>query len=76
MNLWDHAARKEAFRPKPRGQCCAILARLRSGPATSWELAQITFKFTQRISDLRKMGYTVECESCGRGNGSVYTLEK
>jgi hypothetical protein len=37
------------------------------------ELAEISLKYTSRISDLRAMGYRVDCEKCPRGL-SVYTL--
>jgi hypothetical protein len=51
-----------------------ILARLQQGPALIYELAAITLKFTQRISDLRKAGYVVRCSENAEGY-SVYTLE-
>ena len=40
-------------------QCEAILARLKEGPATNRELADIAMKYTSRISDLRKAGHAV-----------------
>ncbi len=43
------------------GQCAAILARLREGPATNRELANISLKYTGRLSDLRAAGYVIEC---------------
>ena len=42
-------------------QCQEILNRLREGPATNRELSRISLKYTGRISDLRKLGYIIEC---------------
>lgn len=42
------------------GQCGRILYRLRQGPATNVELAEISLKYTARISDLRKT-HDVRC---------------
>jgi len=42
------------------GQNGDILARLQHGPATNFELAQLSIKYTSRISDLRKAGYDVK----------------
>lgn len=57
------------------GQNAAILARLRRGPATNDELIQISRKYTGRISDLRKAGYTINCTR-GRGGLNTYTLQQ
>jgi hypothetical protein len=43
-------------------QCELILERLRRGPALNAELAEISLKYTSRISDLRKAGYCVLCQ--------------
>jgi hypothetical protein len=51
-----------------------ILARLQQGPATNYELAQISLKYTSRLSDLRKAGYVVTCERHA-GGGATYELE-
>ena len=37
----------------------AILDRLRRGPATTVELAQIALKYTSRVSELRKAGHAI-----------------
>lgn len=52
----------------------AILARLQRGRASNAELSQISLKYTSRISDLRKKGYTITCER-HPGGGATYTLE-
>ena len=36
------------------------LERLRLGPATNAELAQLALKYTSRISDIRAAGYVVD----------------
>jgi hypothetical protein len=40
-------------------QNARILERLQKGPASNYELAQISLKYTSRLSDLRKAGYVV-----------------
>jgi len=55
-------------------QCQAILSRLREGPATNRELANIALKYTSRVSDLRDAGHTIRCTR-KRGGLTVYTLE-
>lgn len=56
-------------------QCEAILLRLRAGPATNAELAQIALKYTSRISDLRKAGYDVRVTRRERKSGvTVYEM--
>ena len=62
-------------RPRLRGQNAAILDRLQRGPATNQELAQISLKYTSRLSDIRKAGYVVNCER-GDGGLNTYTLEQ
>jgi hypothetical protein len=39
-----------------------ILARLQAGPATSYELAQITHRFSARLLELRRAGHVIERE--------------
>jgi len=56
-------------RKRLRGQCLAVLERLRQGSATSKELATISLKYTSRISDLRIAGYDITAE---RGEGGVF----
>ena len=50
-----------AERPRLSRQCRLILERLRRGPATNDQLAQISRKYTSRISDCRKAGYMITC---------------
>lgn len=63
MTLWDLLPTDPNVRPadvkRLTGQNAAVLARLRAGPATNAELAAIALKYTSRISDLRKAGFTV-----------------
>ena len=63
MTLWDLPPTDPNVRPadvkRLTGQNAAVLARLRAGPATNAELAAIALKYTSRISDLRKAGFTV-----------------
>ena len=48
-------------RPRLGQQAARILARLERGPVSNRELADISLKYTGRISDLRANGYHVEC---------------
>ena len=57
------------------GQNAAILARLQAGPASARDLAQLSLKYTSRISDLRRAGYDVRCTE-SRGGRSIYTLHE
>lgn len=58
-------------------QCETILARLREGSATNHELAEISLKYTGRLSDLRKQGHVIECMRINRATGlSVYRLKE
>ena len=64
-----------ADEPRLSAQCRTILARLQAGPATNAELAAIALKYTSRISDLRKAGYSVSNKRQS-GGVTVYTLEQ
>ena len=63
MTLWDLLPTDPNVRPadvkRLTGQNAAVLVRLRAGPATNAELAAIALKYTSRISDLRRAGFTV-----------------
>lgn len=61
--------------PRLSAQCRTILARLLRGPATNTELAGIALKYTSRISDLRKAGYTVTNRRQS-GGVTVYELKQ
>ena len=39
-----------------------LLKRRRSEGATNWELAEMALKYTSRMSDIRKLGYIVNCQ--------------
>ena len=56
------------------GQCAAILARLRQGPATNRELSAISLKYTSRTSDLRAAGYAIRCTRQYDSGLTVYEL--
>jgi len=57
------------------GQNAAILQRLQQGPATNQELAQMSLKYTSRISDLRHAGYDVQVVERDYASGrTVYRL--
>lgn len=51
-----------ADRQRLSGQSLAIYNRLKAGKASNRELAQISLKYTSRISDIRAAGFAVECE--------------
>jgi len=57
----------EADRPRLSGQCQRILELLRRGPCTNVELAEVSLKYSGRISDLRKRGYRIEPTNLGGG---------
>lgn len=59
-------------------QCDRVLARLRQGPATSWQLQQLgVCSHTSRISELRKLGHVIEKTEQWRGKQRIvtYTLK-
>lgn len=60
--------------PRLTGQNLAILNRLREGPATNVELAEIALKYSGRISDVRAAGYRIKGEK-REGGVWVYSLE-
>ena len=45
--------------PRLDSQCGKILALLERGPATNRQLAEISLKYTSRISELRKARYDI-----------------
>lgn len=55
------------------GQNGVILARLQRGPCTNVELAKLSLKYTSRISDLRKAGYTIDAKRMPKGL-TIYSL--
>lgn len=57
-------------RRRLNGQCQAILARLKQGPATNSELAGLALKYTSRVSDLKRAGYQITAK---RKAGGVWT---
>jgi len=61
-------------KPRLTGQNAKILERLRQGPATNVELAQLALKYSSRVSDLRKAGFSVSCERVGRNGLTRYSL--
>ena len=66
------ASREENHRS---GQRAAILARLRFGPAPTWELNQIGGSgFSSRIAELRKSGFQIKAVRIERH--AMYRLEE
>lgn len=66
----------ESAKPRLGKQCAAILERLMRGPATNRELAELSLKYTGRISDLRKSGYTIILDRHDTATGfATYRLE-
>lgn len=59
------------------GQNAEVLKRLEHGPAFNDELAQISMKYTSRISDVRRFlqpsGRTIKCER-GEGGRNLYRI--
>ena len=55
------------------GQNLAIMERLQRGPATNRELAQLSLKYTSRISDLRANGNDILADR-KQGGLTVYRL--
>lgn len=61
--------------PRLSKQCGLILERLRAGNATNRELAEISLKYTGRISDLRAAGYEIKVVERNYETGlNVYAL--
>lgn len=59
-----------------KGQSAAILKLLRerrSSGAFNYELAEISLKYTSRVSDLRAAGWKISCER-GEGRTTRYLL--
>jgi hypothetical protein len=56
-----------ADRPRLSGQNAVILARLRQGTTSNVELADISLKYTSRLSDLRAAGYDIVCHRGEKG---------
>lgn len=66
--------------PRLAGQNRRILDRLRQGPATNVELAEISLKYTSRISDVRSWlesntGETITCQR-GKSGVNIYGIER
>lgn len=60
-----------------KGQSLAILKLLkerRSAGAYNYELAEISLKYTGRISDLRAAGWKIDCERVGGSRTTLYRL--
>ena len=59
-----------------QSQADRVLARLKQGPASSWQLQQLGIcSHTARVSDLRKRGYKVERKDTYRGRQRIVTYE-
>jgi Helix-turn-helix domain len=65
----------KAEKPRLRSQCKTILHWLKRGRVSNVLLAEISLKYTSRISDLRKAGHNVKCVAKNRSTGmSWYEL--
>lgn len=53
------------------GQNLRILKRLQHGPATNRELAQISLKYTSRLSDCKAAGWDIRIVERDRKTGRV-----
>lgn len=53
-------------------QAQRILDRLQRGPATNKELAGMSLKYTSRLSDIRKAGYTIVCFGLNHKKGTAW----
>lgn len=77
LKLSDPKVRGTVETPRLTNQCQKILERLQRGPATNKELADLSLKYTGRISDLRASGYAVEVLSRDRKTGvTIYHLKE
>jgi hypothetical protein len=63
----EHRAEVQKEQVRLSKSADAVLRRLRMGPATNAELAEVSLKYTSRISDLRARGYRIEAEHLERG---------
>ncbi len=61
--------------PRASRQCRLILERLHKGPATNAELADISIKYTSRLSDCRRAGFVIEARRMGAGLWEYRLLE-
>lgn len=52
-----------------------VLALLELGPCTSTELATVTFRYSARIYDLRRLGYVIDTDLNCRTGISTFTLK-
>lgn len=58
-------------------QCDAILARLREGSATNFELTDIALRYSARICSLRKLGHVIEIVHTNNKTGlRIYRLKE
>jgi hypothetical protein len=77
MIEWTPAASDHAHAVRGReSKRERILARLRAGSATSYELAQFTHRFSARILELRQAGHVIDREDYAQDGRewSVYRL--
>lgn len=72
FKLCDPQVRDTVEAPRLSTQCQKILDRLKAGPATNRELAEIALKYTGRLSDLRASGFSVAVMSRDRASGLTW----
>ena len=69
-----HSPQCERMPRKLSRQCRMLLNRLRSGPATSWQLQQLgVCSHTSRISELRKARHVIEKSEKWTGHRRIVT---
>lgn len=70
----EFAPTAAAVARKREGKRERMLARLKSGPATTWELLLLGGAgFSSRLRELRDEGHRIECEE--HDEGATYRLE-
>lgn len=76
IRLSDPKVRGSVEEPRLTNQCQLILARLKQGPASNTELANIATRFGARVHDLRSAGYNIVITHRDRRSGlTFYALE-
>ena len=87
LDLFDHGESEPLAKPatgelpgppaasQRDGDCRKILAELRRGPTTNVALQELVMGYRQRISDLRKQGFTIRNRRL-QGRMSLYELEE
>jgi len=70
----SHEAAAKVNKIRRGTQVHKILERLRRGPATNVELAELAIKYSGRVSDLRALGYNIQCVNQNEHGVTTYVL--